>query len=206
MAKTRKNYGINGHKAVLKSLKNVMKATGQKYSIRVGIIGDKAYHQNKDSGLTNADLGAIHEFGATINVTPRMRAFLNYMGVHLKKDTTQITIPERSFLREVLLNKEIQEYIYNAAELTGKKDFDEIIVQDMSNGNASILMNNIANIIGAKALEMVQTAFLTGGYPNTWAPISEITKQHRTGSPGNPPLTDTGDLRDSMSVEVKKVK
>lgn len=206
MAKAKKNYGISGYKAVLKSLKNVMKATGQKYSIRVGIIGDKAYQQHEDSGLTNVELGAIHEFGATINVTPKMKAFLHYLGVHLKEDTTQITIPERSFLREVLFNKEIQEYIYNAADLTGDKDFDELIVQDMSNGSNSTLMSNIANIVGAKALESVQTAFSTGGYPNVWTPISEITKQHRIGSPSNPPLTDTGDLRDSITVEVKKVK
>ncbi|MBQ8475796.1 hypothetical protein IJ531_01925, partial [bacterium] len=127
MTKAKKNYGINGKKAVLKNLKNVMKAVGQKYSIRVGIIGDKAYEKHESSGLTNAELGAIHEFGATINVTPKMRAFLHYIGVHLKADTTQITIPERSFLREVLLNKQIQEYIYSFTGLSNNKNYDEII-------------------------------------------------------------------------------
>lgn len=206
MAKSKKYHGINGTKSVLNALKKVMKATGQKYSIRVGIIGNKAYEQHPESGLTNAELGAIHEFGAIINVTPKMRAFLNYMGVHLRKDTTQVVIPPRSFLREVLLNKEVQKYLYNAADLTGDKDYDEIIARDASNGKIPEFMNDIANIIGAKALEMVQIAFDTGGYPNAWPPISDITRQHRTGAADNPPLTDTGDLKDSITFEAKKVK
>lgn len=45
-------------------------------------------------------IAAVHEFGAVIPVTPKMRGFLaaNF-GVHLKKSTTVIRIPERSFLR-----------------------------------------------------------------------------------------------------------
>ena len=110
MAKAKKYYGVNGAKAVLKNLKHVMRATGQKYSIKVGIIGNEAYQKHEGSGLTNAELGAVHEFGATINVTPKMRAFLHHIGVHLKKDTTRIVIPTRSFLRRVLFDKKIQEY------------------------------------------------------------------------------------------------
>ena len=44
-------------------------------------------------------LAAIHEYGCTIPVTPKMRAYLHHIGVHLKESTTQIVIPERSFLR-----------------------------------------------------------------------------------------------------------
>lgn len=44
-------------------------------------------------------LAAIHEYGCTIKVTPAMRAYLHSIGVHLRKSTTQIVIPERSFLR-----------------------------------------------------------------------------------------------------------
>lgn len=47
----------------------------------------------------HAWLAGIHEYGCTITVTPKMRAWLHYQGVHLKKETTQIVIPERSFLR-----------------------------------------------------------------------------------------------------------
>lgn len=44
-------------------------------------------------------LAAIHEYGCRIKVTPKMRAYLHSQGLHLKKDTTEIVIPERSFLR-----------------------------------------------------------------------------------------------------------
>lgn len=57
-------------------------------SVEVGVI--KGEHQW---------LAGIHEYGCTIPVTPRMRAYLHRIGVHLKKTTTQIVIPERSFLR-----------------------------------------------------------------------------------------------------------
>lgn len=47
----------------------------------------------------NKWLAAIHEYGCTITVTPKMRAFLHNQGLHLKESTTVIKIPERSFLR-----------------------------------------------------------------------------------------------------------
>ena len=56
--------------------------------VQVGVLdGDHAW------------LAGIHEFGCVISVTEKMRAFLHANGIHLKKDTTQIVIPERSFLR-----------------------------------------------------------------------------------------------------------
>lgn len=50
-------------------------------------------------GGEQAWLAAIHEYGCTIKVTDKMRAWLHRNGLHLKKSTTTITIPERSFLR-----------------------------------------------------------------------------------------------------------
>lgn len=47
----------------------------------------------------HAWLASIHEYGCNIGVTPKMRAWLHYQGVHLKKSTTHIHIPERSFIR-----------------------------------------------------------------------------------------------------------
>lgn len=47
----------------------------------------------------NAWLAGIHEFGVDIPVTSKMRAFLHSQGLHLRKETTHIKIPERSFLR-----------------------------------------------------------------------------------------------------------
>lgn len=44
-------------------------------------------------------IAAIHEYGLDIEVTPAMRSYLHRNGMHLKKSTTHIHIPERSFLR-----------------------------------------------------------------------------------------------------------
>lgn len=56
--------------------------------VNVGVLGGE-----------NAWLAAIHEYGCKIKVTPKMRAYLHRQGLHLKKTTEFITIPERSFLR-----------------------------------------------------------------------------------------------------------
>ena len=53
-----------------------------------------------------ASIAAVHEFGCTIGVTPKMRAYLHYNGVHLKASTKYIHIPARPFLRPVLLGHE----------------------------------------------------------------------------------------------------
>lgn len=47
------------------------------------------------SNLSLSDLLTIMTNGALIRVTPRMRAFLHFIGIHLKKTTTIIRIPPR---------------------------------------------------------------------------------------------------------------
>jgi len=62
-----------------------------KMSVHIGILGEA------DSEMLT--IANVHEYGCTINVTPKMRAYLHYMGLHLKPDTETINIPERSFIR-----------------------------------------------------------------------------------------------------------
>lgn len=50
-------------------------------------------------GGEQAWLAAIHEYGCDIEITPKMRVWLHANGLHVKKSTTHIHIPERSFLR-----------------------------------------------------------------------------------------------------------
>ena len=50
------------------------------------------------------NIAAVHEFGCTIQVTPKMRAYFHYQGIHLKASTQFIVIPPRPFLRPVLLS------------------------------------------------------------------------------------------------------
>lgn len=59
--------------------------------VRIGIVapsGDKLYM-----------VGWVHEFGIDIQVTDKMRAWFLAQGMPLKKETTKITIPERSYFR-----------------------------------------------------------------------------------------------------------
>jgi phage gpG-like protein len=51
------------------------------------------------NGQEIVNIAAVHEFGTVISATPKMRAYLHYQGIHLKRDTFAIYIPERSFLR-----------------------------------------------------------------------------------------------------------
>ena len=197
----KKSQKIN--KKTIKALTQAMEELGQKYSIRVGIQGSQAYESHGD--LTNAQLGAIHEFGAVINVTDKMRAYLHTQGIHLKASTTQIVIPARSFLRDTLLTNEGKERLMDAVGLSS--DNGELNVEIIKLGlmKDSGFMDKLANAIGAKALEMVQESFYVGGYPNSWTPITEFTRKRRKNDPSSPPLTDSGQLRDSITAEVKKI-
>lgn len=56
-------------------------------SVNVGVKGESAW------------LAGIHEYGCKIKITKKMRAWLHRNGLHVKDSTTQIVIPERSFLR-----------------------------------------------------------------------------------------------------------
>lgn len=223
-----KSKAINGNKKVLAALTRLMKELDQKYSIRVGIIGEQAYEKHPHTDLTNAHLGAIHEFGATINVTPKMRAWLHYQGIHLKPETNTITIPARSFLRDTLLSpgskKELLASVFgeSSKDLNFAKSqeametyFKEASKRDIfSKGYSSQLAEqflkdlipDIAELVGSHALTMVQQAFEEGGHPTKWAPITEFTKKHRIGDPNNPPLDSTGVLKDRISYDVRKVK
>lgn len=58
------------------------------HAVEVGVLGGE-----------HAWLAAIHEYGCTIQVTPKMRAYLHAHGLHLSETTRSIKIPERSFLR-----------------------------------------------------------------------------------------------------------
>lgn len=200
MAKKRPKGQIN-NKLVFKRLNNLMKDLGRDISIRVGIIESEASKKHPDTELTMADLGAIHEFGATINPTEKQRGyFWHRWGIHKSKNP--IIIPTRSFLRMPLLSKEGKKILKKAVneQLSNDREFNKAV------GEAdTTLLTDIANILGLTALKRVQEAFETSGFGN-WAPVSEFTKQNRKGDAENPPLDDTGDLRESITFEVKEHK
>ena len=63
----------------LEPLNRFVRGLSFKHVVRVGIFGNKA-NRNKDKGMTNPELGAIHEFGSFSRGIPQ-RSFLR-MPVH----------------------------------------------------------------------------------------------------------------------------
>ena len=65
---------------------------------RVGWFEDTKY----EDGTPVAKVAEINEFGATIKVTDKMRKWFAAQGFPLNKNTTEIHIPARSFIRTTI--------------------------------------------------------------------------------------------------------
>ena len=65
----------------------------------------------RSDGEDAVQIAAVHEFGCTIAVTPKMRAYLHYQGIHLKAETTHIHIPPRPFLRPIFQSPDFQNMV-----------------------------------------------------------------------------------------------
>ena len=70
-------------------------------------VGIRKETKNKD-GEDMVKLGAILHDGVTIEVTPKMRAYLHSRGFHLKPTTTHLVIPPRPFVNDVVYSPKVQ--------------------------------------------------------------------------------------------------
>ncbi|MBQ9565530.1 MAG: hypothetical protein IJU98_08090 [Synergistaceae bacterium] len=77
--------------------------------IGVKKMAKKKGKDGKEKDLAN--IAAVHEFGCTIPVTPKMRAYLHHEGIHLKASTQYVNIPARPFLRPIFNSNEFREKI-----------------------------------------------------------------------------------------------
>jgi hypothetical protein len=75
---------------------------GESYEIR---FSNKTHHNSR---LSIAQIHYIHENGAVIKVTDKMRAFLHFAGLHLKPETTVIRIPPRPVYKQSLKLAELR--------------------------------------------------------------------------------------------------
>jgi hypothetical protein len=73
------------------SLSNVLRLRKVKNGWKVY----KSWAKHHTANLTLRHLLAIHENGCIIQVTSKMRAFLHFIGLHLKQETDVIRIPPR---------------------------------------------------------------------------------------------------------------
>lgn len=128
-------------------------------------------------------LAAIHEYGCRINVTPKMRAYLHYQGIHLKESTTVIVIPERSFIRAGYDDRKKRVL-----------DHSEILLKDVLGGKMS--EDDFLETIGIElASEIKEYATNLSDPPNSSYTIS------KKGSSN--PLWDTGQMIGGISHEVE---
>jgi hypothetical protein len=146
-------------------------------SIHVGIFGEQ--------GSEILLIGNVQEYGTSINVTPKMRGYLASQGLHLKKSTNTITIPERSFIRKGYDDKkrEIQREIDNS--------LDQVLT-------FRITLESFYNRVGERLVSIAKE-YLTDLREPLNHPFTLKQK-----APKDNPLLNTGQLR--QSITWKKVR
>lgn len=132
----------------------------------------------------NAWLASIHEYGCRIKVTPKMRAYLHRKGLHLKASTTEIVIPERSFLRAGF--DENNDKILKRTEAV----LPDVIIGTMS-------VEKYAELVGLQLATAIQQYAVELRTP----PNHPFTVKEKESSN---PLVDTGDMINGITYEVEK--
>ena len=148
--------------------------------------GENFHGQTVSSDETMLKIAYVHEYGWDIKVTPKMRAFLHHMGIHLKKDTKHIHIPERSYIR-----RGFEE---------GKASFNQAmntLIGEYFKGK--ITADELLEALGRQALTDT-----VGNMGVGTTPITAITMANRKHSASSTPLTDTGTLFNHITYRIVK--
>lgn len=148
--------------------------------------GENFHGETVSSGDDLLTIAAVHEYGCDIQVTPKMRAWLHQNGIHLKKDTTQIHIPERSFIRRG----------YEEGKGSFNRAMEGLIGKLF---RAEITTDELLSCLGRQAVTDT-----VGNMGVDTAPISAYTQAHRKQSAGSTPLHDTGRLANHITFVIKK--
>lgn len=139
--------------------------------INVGVKGEQAW------------LAAIHEYGCRIRITPKMRAWLHKNGLHVKNSTTEIVIPERSFLRKGFDEKHMR------AIEKAERVLPLVISGDMSS-------DQFYEIVGTLLRDGIKDYAVSLNSP----PNHPFTTDRKHSSN---PLVDSGDMINSIEFEVE---
>ena len=134
-------------------------------------------------GGEHAWLAGIHEYGCRIPVTPKMRAYLHNKGLHLKESTTEIVIPERSFLRAGF--DEHHQKVENKVDRT----LPDVLAGTMSKEQ---FLETIGILLSSKIKDYARDLSKPANHPFT---------VEQKGSSN--PLVDTGAMIESITYEVE---
>lgn len=90
-----------------KALDDLIKCFQDDYTLRVGILGSKATKSHdSESGLSNAELGTIHEFGSADNKHPPRRSFLeDSLKFKLRLDTEAFKELRKTLFKQFFVKK-----------------------------------------------------------------------------------------------------
>ena len=148
-----------------------------KMAVHVGVLGQ--------AGSEMLIIANVHEYGATIKVTPRMRAYLHYNGLHLKADTETINIPERSYIR--------------ASYDTGQPELEKIVtnaINKVIQGKKTALqaMEEIGLLAAQMTRQFIGERKVT---PQKRHPYTDARSTQKTT------LVDSGRLVESITFEVR---
>lgn len=200
-------------KADLSGLQRMLKKLKSNKTVKIGIIGSDAKQQHDSkSGLTNAELGAVHEYGETIQIpahTVSIYRSINtqgdfkYGGRFRKKklkstnwqeehhvDAYSITIPRRSFLYDPLMER-LGELVKSKKKELWKAYFEKNKPEDF------------LTLIGSTGVHIIEGVFSSGF--KRWEPLTASTvryKQRMGYSPNTLVTTGQGGLSSSISFKV----
>lgn len=147
----------------------------RRYQVNVGVL-------SSSSGELLM-IANVQEFGASIPVTDKMRGYFLYeFGVALRKDTTVINIPERSFIRSSFDKNK------GKVEQSGEQLISQVV-----DGNLSAM--DFYNLLGQTCVNAIQDFIRNLSSPAN----SGLTVANKGSSS---PLIDTGRLINSIAFEV----
>lgn len=134
-------------------------------------------------GGEQAWLAGIHEYGCRIKVTPKMRAWLHHQGLHLKDSTTEIVIPERSFLRGGF-----DKYHEDVIELNQKA-----LKKCLDTGDVNSYLESVGQMLRDKIVDY--------GVDLKDPPKHPFSLERNPGKTN--PLVITGDMLEALTYEVE---
>ena len=186
-------------------LKDLIAELQRGYFVRVGIIGSKAGKtEHKDSHLTNAELGTIHEFGSKDGKHPPRRSFLeDSLKFKLKFNEEQLADLRKSLFKNFFEKKMAKQFL---TELGAK--CLQIIEQGFAT-NGFGMWKPLSTPVFTKRLEKamknynrIEHKMETGKMAYDKALLNQYFNEVM-----NPQiLTDTGKLRKSFSFQVMRKK
>ena len=161
----------NNSDQILKKIKALQSTT-----INVGILSDESEELKM--------IASVHEFGCDIQVTNKMRGWFGANGYPLRKETTVIRIPERSFLR------------------SGYDENIQDIANEIEQQLPNVFLNDVDPAMFMDHIGMKFAGMIKKKIRDIKSPANSDMTIERKGSSN--PLVDSGNLLSSVRHEVKK--